>query len=39
MRPWNESLIYTHSIEEIIGKFHGMTKFTIAEFNKGILDG
>ena len=26
---------YTHSIEEIIGKFHGMTKFTIADFNKG----
>ena len=34
MRPWKESLI-THSIEEIIGKFHGMTKFTIADFNKG----
>ena len=26
---------YTHSIEETIGKFHGMTKFTIADFNKG----
>ena len=26
---------YTHSIEEIIGKFHGMNKFTIADFNKG----
>ena len=26
---------YTHSIEEIIGKFQGMTKFTIADFNKG----
>ena len=26
---------YTHSIEEIIGKFHGMTRFTIADFNKG----
>ena len=26
---------YTCSIEEIIGKFHGMTKFTIADFNKG----
>ena len=24
-----------HSIEEIIGKFHGMTRFTIADFNKG----
>ena len=30
MRPY-----YTHSIEEIMGKFHGMTKFTIADFNKG----
>ena len=26
---------YTRSTEEIIGKFHGMTKFTIADFNKG----
>ena len=26
---------YTHFIEEIIGKFHGMAKFTIADFNKG----
>ena len=26
---------YTHSIEEIIGKFHGMTHFTIADFTKG----
>ena len=26
---------YIHSIEEIIGKFHGMTKFIIADFNKG----
>ena len=26
---------YTRSIEEIIGKFHGMTHFTIADFNKG----
>ena len=26
---------YTCSIEEIIGKFHGMTKFTITDFNKG----
>ena len=26
---------YTCSIEEIIGKFHGMTRFTIADFNKG----
>ena len=26
---------YTHSIEEIMGKFHGMTRFTIADFNKG----
>ena len=34
MRPWRE-IYYTCSIEEIIGKFHGMTKFTIADFNKG----
>ena len=26
---------YTCSIEEIIGKFRGMTRFTIANFNKG----
>ena len=26
---------YKHSIEEIMGKFHGMTRFTIADFNKG----
>ena len=26
---------YTQSIEEILGKFHGMTQFTIANFNKG----
>ena len=26
---------YTRSIEEIMGKFHGMTRFTIADFNKG----
>ena len=38
-RDLNEALkrepYYTHSIEEIIGKFHGMTKCTIADFNKG----
>ena len=37
-RDLNEALecepYYTHSIEEIIGKFDGMTKFTIADFNK-----
>ena len=37
-RDLNEALerepYYTHSIEEIIGKFHGMKKFTIADFNK-----
>ena len=26
---------YTWSIEEIMAKFHGMTRFTIADFNKG----
>ena len=38
-RDLNEALerepYYTHSIEEIMGKFHGMTRFTIADFNKG----
>ena len=38
-RDLNEALerepYYTHSIEEIIGKFHGLTRFTIADFNKG----
>ena len=38
-RDLNEALerepYYTHSIEEIMGKFHGMTKFTIADFNTG----
>ena len=38
-RDLNEALerepYYTHSIEVIIGKFHGMTRFTIADFNKG----
>ena len=38
-RDLNEALerepYYTLSIEEIMGKFHGMTKFTIADFNKG----
>ena len=32
---WEREPYYTHSIEEIIGKFHGMTRFTIANFNKG----
>ena len=38
-RDLNEALerepYYTHSIEEIMGKFPGMTRFTIADFNKG----
>ena len=38
-RDLNEALerepYYTHSIEEIMGKFHAMTRFTIADFNKG----
>ena len=38
-RDLNEALeresYYTHSTEEIIGKFHGMIRFTIADFNKG----
>ena len=40
-RDLNEALerepYYTCPIQEIIGKFHGMTKFTIADFNKGYL--
>ena len=28
-------LYYTRSNEEILGKFHGMKRFTIADFNKG----
>ena len=38
-RDLNEALerepYYTRSIEEILGTFHGMKKFTIADFNKG----
>ena len=38
-RNLNEALqrepYYTHFIEAIIGKFHGMKQFTIPEFNKG----
>ena len=37
-RDLNEALerepYYTQSIEEIMAKFHGMTRFTIADFNK-----
>ena len=37
-RDLNEALerepYYTPSIEEIMGQFHGMTRFTIADFNK-----
>ena len=38
-RDLNEALerepYYTQSIKEIMAKFHGMTRFTIADFNKG----
>ena len=38
-RDLNEALerepYYTQSIEEIMTRFHGMTRFTIAHFNKG----
>ena len=38
-RDLNEALerepYYTWSIKEIMAKFHGMTRFTIADFNKG----
>ena len=32
---FERELYYTWSIEEIMGKFHGMARFTIADFNKG----
>ena len=39
LRDLNEALerepYYTRSIKEILGKVHGMTWFTIADFNKG----
>ena len=42
-RDLNEALerepYYTWSIEEIMAKFHGMTRFTIADFNKGYWGG
>ena len=38
-RDLNEALerepYYTWGIEKILGKFHGMAWFTIADFNKG----
>ena len=38
-RDLNEALeretYYTQSIEKIMAKFHGMTRFTITDFNKG----
>ena len=38
-RDLNEALerepYYTRSIKEILGKFHGMMRFMIADFNKG----
>ena len=38
-RDLNETLerepYYTRSIEEIMARFHGMTRFTIVDFNKG----
>ena len=35
MKLWRGEPYYTQSIEEIMAKFHGMTRFTIADFNKG----
>ena len=35
MKLWRENLTTHRSIEEIMAKFHGMTRFTIADFNKG----
>ena len=33
--PLEREPYYTQSIKEIMAKFHGMTRFTIADFNKG----
>ena len=35
MKLWRENLTTHRSIEEIMAKFHGMMRFTIADFNKG----
>ena len=35
MKLWRGNLTIPRSIEEIMAKFHGMTRFTIADFNKG----
>ena len=35
MKLWKRKPYYTRSIEEIMTRFHGMTRFTIADFNKG----
>ena len=35
MKLWKGKPYYTRSIEEIMTRFHGMTRFTIADFNKG----
>ena len=35
MRPWRGNLTIHVSIEEIMGRFHGMARFTITDFNKG----
>ena len=35
MRPWRGSLITHIPLRKLWEKFHGMTRFTIADFNKG----
>ena len=35
MKPWSESHITPEASKKILGMFHGMTRFTKADFNKG----
>ena len=35
MKPWSENHTIQGVFKEILGKFHGMTQFTITDFNKG----
>ena len=35
MKLWRGNHTTPQSIEEIMARFHGMTRFTIVDFNKG----
>ena len=35
MKLWRGNHTTPESIEEVMTRFHGMTRFTIADFNKG----